>query len=391
MTNKQKQENCLKLGVLSSFNVNDLDSTFRFYDDYFKEYNKKLPCELYVLMQSAVKELQEKYLDLFKLQEFPTALKFLADCNQTEVIMADFIQHAINKSNIKTDPVCIQGKINDSNVDIVSFASFFPDLSSDPECDAAKLTRHAVCFMAKLALELRKRGHQEFKTIELVAGALVKNPVVDKNQEGQKIIRVSIIDQDTARTNIIGNLCLIMSDINKLNKNDNDDPLTFALEIEPGPLYATNDFDSIVRLCSALDDKPCLRNVGVNLDIAHWNIALHHNQLVRADILQSLRHENKHVFRRICHAHISGYHRAAHFGDLPIYKSSPPNSSLKNKWEDSFSEWIKLLNDRMIDQEDDPHSYTDRPRCSGYVICELEAISDASSIKDTIETLRCYL
>ena len=278
----------------------------------------------------------------------------------------------------------------------MSLASFFPDLSSDPSDDRAIATRKAIKFLAKLALALRNSGHPELNTIELVAGSLVKEQqVVDRD------IRVRIIDPQKAEENIIENLLQVLTGI---RYRPNDTPLTFALEIAPGPLLAINSFDAIDKFCSSLDRKQnevlnnrCLKDVGINLDIAHWNIVMHNDvELIKArftpnDILNELRRKCTgkyyHIFRRICHSHISGYHQAAHFGDLPIICDVYPTPPIMNKWDASFSGWINLLKERMQDQQDNINQYTGQPKYSGYIICELEATANTKNVTDTIETL----
>ena len=380
MNNHHNQEDALKRGVLSSFTVSNLRQTFQYYRDQMPG----LPCELYTFMQPTVDDMKRRSKILVSLNS-STVLRFLEECNktpQTEIDIADIIDKEAN---------------GDPKVDIVSFASFFPDLSSNPDEEPARSTREAICFLAKLALELRShRDHENLNTLELVAGSLIANPRIE---DYSKQIRVSVINPDDAISNIIENLIRVLKtmekDIYPSYPNQNT-PLTFALEIEPGPLYAVNNFDSIDKLCKELDEKQkengCLKNVGLNLDIAHWNIALHQNP--RDDdhySLENMKNKNKHIFRRICHAHISGYHRAAHFGDLPIKlgEAQPP---VMNKWDcssfdrgdsDSFSSWIMLLKERMKMKDG-----VMGPNFSGYIICELEATGKIEYVKNTIQTLQ---
>jgi len=340
-------------------------------------------------MQPNVKFLTDKieenregsYDNLQGLLQYPTALDFLANClgNREALIFIanDFILRLCNIHK----------------VDIVSFASFFPNLSSDPGTVPAKLTRDAICFLAELALKLREPsyGHDKLNTIEVVVGALVNEPKINPDT---KEIDVNIINESTARKNIINNLIRVMDEIQKLYPNPHDSeftPLTIALEIEPGPLYAINSFDSIGKFCSELDQEQkkhdCLKHVGLNLDIAHWNIILFQSQLDPMEIAATLQRDHPHVFRRICHAHFSGYHRSAHFGDLSI-KGGEANSSspVKNMLGD-MSPWIELLWERMKDQQH-LELYKNYPNYSGYIISELEATSKTDHVTQTINNLQ---
>jgi sugar phosphate isomerase/epimerase len=70
------------------------------------------------------------------------------------------------------------------------------------------------------------------------------------------------------------------------------------------------------------------RYVGINLDIAHW-------QLAGVDWREV--EKNPLVFKRIAHAHISGHHPLGHFGDLQLRTLNTP---------DDFLPWLQMLQRR---------------------------------------------
>jgi hypothetical protein len=103
----------------------------------------------------------------------------------------------------------------------------------------------------------------------------------------------------------------------------------------------------------------------VNIDIAHWNLAgVHPSQVV----------EHEPVFSAIVHAHISGSHRCAHFGDI---------APLCLNQESDFDDWLTVIRRRA--------QRAGRPSFSGVIAIELEATKGPdflrAAVKDTYDLL----
>jgi len=71
--------------------------------------------------------------------------------------------------------------------------------------------------------------------------------------------------------------------------------ITFAIELEPGPLYALNDMDALLYFRDSLVNKGLQSVAVLNLDIAHWELAKlwpklqtdHEDKLINREILKT--------------------------------------------------------------------------------------------------------
>ncbi|MEQ8785369.1 MAG: hypothetical protein RIC55_03685 [Pirellulaceae bacterium] len=235
---------------------------------------------------------------------------------------------------------------------IIALATFIPPLSLPVDTTGAGLGRDALIFVAKFADRLARR--QDFQAsarrmiIELVAGSRVAGLKAVAERE----FKASFLSQTDSVAHFVQNLEIIVEATKDL-------PVTWAVELEPGPLFTIRDWQSVCDLCARLDQSCLLSpSVGLNLDISHWRMAVaHRRQEAVQRISPRLVRETPSVFRRIVHAHISGHHERAHFGDIPL---DVLNTS------DEFRPWISLLRERA--------ACTDvHPAFSGYVSLEFEA------------------
>lgn len=238
---------------------------------------------------------------------------------------------------------------------VIALATFIPTLSLPHNAQGAALGRDALIFVARFADRLaRRQGFQHSgrkMIVELVAGSRVAGLSATSNRE----FKASFLSQADSATHFLGNLESIV-------RATRDLPVTWAVELEPGPLFTIRDWRSVCDLCHRLDQSDVLSPaVGVNLDISHWRMAVAHSHEGAVErISPRLVRESPTVFRRIVHAHISGHHDRAHFGDIPL---DVLNTT------DEFRPWISLLRERA--------ACTDvRPAFSGYVSLEFEAAKD---------------
>lgn len=258
-------------------------------------------------------------------------------------------------------------------VPIIALASFIPTLSLPAEHPGAKIGQNALMFLHVFAGKLigeKKHNSPKKMFVEIVAGSRVEGvfPV------GNSDFLARISSNKNAVKNLVENIDIATKQaISNLEINDGLEKydlknVIFAIELEPGPLFAVNGWNSIKQLCRNLDiheSEFIQKNVGLNLDVAHWRMAKDSSgksispELVRGDLQ---------VFRRIVHSHISGHHAHAHFGDIPL--------GALNELEE-FSPWISLLQQRMfLGQSELPFS--------GFVSLEYEAAKSEAVARDAI-------
>ena len=144
-----------------------------------------------------------------------------------------------------------------------------------------------------------------------------------------------------------------------------------GLELEPGPIYALRDWDTIRGLAAVLRNDPRLRDLaGLNLDIAHWRMAL-------GDEGVSLIRNDPAVFNQIVHAHVSGHHPKAHLGDIHLRVLNKP---------EHFLPWLNLLSDIADEKRSDGH-----PPNTGRVSIEYEAAPDRRIVRKSVRQLQLML
>jgi len=241
---------------------------------------------------------------------------------------------------------------------IVALTSFVPEVTS-PQEESYQRAAAAIGFLVEFARALKRQGHRELRTIELVTGSRIGG-IWPWRSDRYVATRM---DADEACRRMLSILTRVVS---RFTLRRDQDPVFLALELEPGPMYLLRDWRSLVELCREIGKDPMLsRFVGVNLDIAHWRLA---RDIAPAQVWDTLEVRN-----RIVHAHFAGHHRCSHLGDIP------PNDL--NRPED-FRPWIDLLRQIAADWR-----APDLPQFSGFVSLELEAAKDRNLVTESVEKL----
>lgn len=313
----------LRPSVISSFSVqNGLEGAGMFWPD------DRLACEAYMLMQ----------VDCERLLRFPnrTAIDSLADLYLDPSRLrklAEKLEQALGCELYPHKKCC-------------GFATFLPEIAAGGE--AARKAQNALRGLIQLAGALRRQGHPDLSTIEIVAGSLIRGvcPVPQAKGKTPRTAYVASRDVDDDRT--LDTLCASLEAV-----ADEATGLRLAVELEPGPLYMLRDIETLKEFCKRLKAPALCGVVGLNLDCAHWAMAGISPAQVRA---------NLDIFNRIVHCHISD-HADGHFGDLVIgdYHANPRD----------FYEWVRLARELM--ERPRPDGY---PSFSGFASVELEAVKD---------------
>lgn len=245
---------------------------------------------------------------------------------------------------------------------VVAVTSFVPEVTS-PQREAYERACCAVRFLLGMATALKREGHKDLRTVELVAGSRIAGVWPAR---GERYVATRL-HADVARRRVLSILGRVMS---PYEKTPREGRISVALELEPGPMYSLRDWQSLVDLCEEIDKDPLLSQfVGVNLDIAHWRLA--------RDITPEQVWDTPVVRDRIVHAHIAGHHRCSHLGDLPLGDLNQP---------EDFRPWIDLLN-RIATDWRDPML----PQFSGYVSLEMEAAKSRDLVTDSTKKLASLL
>ena len=373
------------IAILSSFHTNGFRGTI---ENWQSDWPKN--CELYTFMNSTAADIQEHLRAsgiIDSDQRNLNATEFLAQCGEHQCM-----------ATVTAIADVLHGWCVPKEVKFVSFASFLPGLSHGSMSPQAITARKSLIFLATLCFQLQSQTDSHpISKIELVSGSRMQtignhapNPAAPPEFIAKKM------SQKTAHKNLIFNLVETLKAINNIKNNifPHCSIPNLALEAEPGPLFSLSSLDSIFRFCRALDDRQqsgeqhtgLLRFVGINLDVAHWLISENDNSFDCQSKLNKLRTPKfKCVLDRICGAHISGTHRAGHFGDIAI-EDITETSHIRNG-VDQLQEWIKFISERMNDKS----TGGGHPRFDGHLVLEIEAAKSTDSISSSLSVLQRFL
>jgi len=322
---------------------------------------RAIAAEVYLMMEPEAKKWAERltyprqgYFDLralkWKHATPSTAVEFLARLNRKEVrLIAERLATNFERHN--------RDRPDDQKSRIVAIASFVPEITRAVGSREGKLAVAAIGALVQFARDLWELGHEP-RIVELVAGSRIQG-ICAQQVKGAPDINyyACLLDEDTAWSRLLGNLEAAVQYIPRKEKR-----IALALELEPGLYFLLRDAVTVDRLARKLTESPALRSrVGLNLDVAHWRIAGIDPATVR---------QNPAVRGRIVHAHISGHHRCAHFGDIPLFELNQPGD---------FAPWLDLLDDLVGASEGEGSL-----KFSSFVSVEYEAAKDPGLVRKSV-------
>ena len=177
---------------------------------------------------------------------------------------------------------------------VAALATYFPEVSARSHLDHLeggadrsdvpfRVAERAIANTARLALRLKKAGLMEHAVVEVVCGSILDRcrcrSCEEKRQEAGEDRRQDIVIRSERNTKI-ELLCDRLLDVVgqvRGSAEGSDPDWALALELEPGPNYVLNSKTAIDGLIALLRDdakyEPLRRHVGLNVDIAHMNIA----------------------------------------------------------------------------------------------------------------------
>lgn len=322
--------NELKPAIISSFVCSGLRRSTKLFVEM--KNSKSVGLDIYSMMQS------ERMIPSDQ-----TAEQYLSSLSQNQDELIDLANQIIRLTRIRGIPV-------------TGIATFFPMLSFPCDHKLAIQSRNALIATSVIA-ETMSREFEIPIVVESVCGSRMQGlyPATRNssgNSERRKVVVARIVGWKSAIQNVLSNCRILIEELSHKQANNQ----TFALELEPGPLFTLNSLRSIQELlsCDSLD-----RRIGINLDIAHFRMAnISVQQVERFPELLS----------RIKHSHISGHHRSAHFGDISLMALNDPSD---------FVPWLQLLDSIRKSQKD----------FSGVVSLELEAVKSKDDVESAIGEL----
>ena len=330
-------------GFLANDNANPCSSTHLF---------KRLTCEtgievaaeIYFLMESDVR------------QQAPTA-KHLDACEYLASLSPEHVRDLAHR---------VYRCFNHNSVNIIGCATFFPEVAhSDPQ--RKEKSRKAIVNTIRFAdhlttLQSNSNGCSNPVIIELVCGS-VTQPIEDAETkpQGEKTLQVPILQEP-----IFSTILDVLSSAIRDSKTQRNPQI--ALELEPGPLFALRNIETLRQLSMAIKTHPDAKVqqcVGLNADLAHWWIA---GDIELETEAAKTPNADNYFFDLIKHSHISGHHPAGHFGDFGLQHLDEPTAA-------KLRSWLQCL------------ANAQPPNYSGFVSVELEAAFSDREVIDSVKTL----
>lgn len=312
--------------------------------------------EWYALMQTDVETSPVRKFAIDNGIEFDTAADFMAACE----VLPKGARQAIIDLIVRTA---------DFSNPVIGIATFISSMSLPPECKGAESARCAIKFASRIGASIAKQRLASGATqvdrpfiVELVAGSRVTH--LFKSDGANDRYSMSYQTEELALDNFTNNLKLAIDELGNQITG-----VTWAVELEPGPLFTINSIETLEALCSRLDNEPLLNSrVGVNLDVSHLRMSCVQGADAIEERISAARVRDSRIFKRIVHAHISGHSKKAHFGDRALLLSDA---------RAIYAPWIALLAERA-GVKNAPLPF------SGYVSLEMEATRD--SVYATVAT-----
>ena len=300
-------------------------------------------CDYYAMMEGEVDHWRTKWAT-DKRYRRRRRWRHLAE---TRLSAVGFLSR-LSRGEVKEVAKTISAKAGSKKIGFVS--AFLPEIGYIPGTRRAIMGFFALRSLFRLVHELRKLG-QPVKALELAAGSEIRGI---RRLDDDAYVAI-LNDSKSCRRYLLANmqLAMLFSPTVKVR---------IALELEPGAFFILRDLDALKEINVLVMKNPVLRRrVFFNLDISHWRLAgISPDQL------------NGKLGKRILHAHISGHHESAHFGDFPIRDTlqTDPNADVE------FVPWRKLLENLRQDR-DSPYE--------GTLSLELEAVRDSQILDRAVK------
>lgn len=248
---------------------------------------------------------------------------------------------------------------------VAAITTFLPEISAPKNFDAWRAARQALEFLVLTLFELQRTYKHPCRTLVLVGGSRFDGMWLGEDLVGDKVYVVNRLKMDEAIRRLLERL-------EPVANLAADKGVSLALSMEPGPLFTVDDWDSLVSFCDMLEAKggALSRNVGLNLDLAHWAFL--------SNITTKMVRGQPNVLKRILHAHVADHDRGHCSDAVPTTFHSAAE----------FLPWFKLLAD-LSARPPDPNAAG--LRYSGFVSCELESAHDLQTVESAAQIMQGWV
>jgi sugar phosphate isomerase/epimerase len=259
------------------------------------------------------------------------------------------------------------------HIQIVAIATFLPEIVG-PSHRRAKAAQATLRFLLHLVKRLKKHGHP-ISVMELVAGSVIHGVWAgwaERQSEAESRECPTIVANRFPPEKILRRL---FEALQSLLADIKEAGVHVAVELEPGPLYALNNQDTLNLFCdiaSKPEFKALSPYLALNVDVAHWALA--------GDIWSDLKGLDLDVPRRVIHAHVSD-HGGGHLGDLQI--------GVVHLLE-YFRERLQFVKQASAAKLAELPATPSGPP-EKYAAVELEACADDDFVRESVKNLRTRL
>lgn len=335
-----------------------------------------IACELYAFMQEDVEGRDAVFMEPIAGKASTTsllptsALVAMANCEPK----SDAIDHVAKQ---------IFSHFRERRIKVCAIATFLPEIVAGRRLRQAENVVAALRFLIQVAVHISGMQNHPIKTIELVCGSRMAGiwPAVklcgDGNDQsvdgGVNLHQCDFVANRMEPNEAMNRLLEILREV---AQEAHEYQLSFALELEPGPMYVLNNLDAVHTLFKAILCDPMLRPcVGMNLDIAHWMMLGPSMTDLNREIIPGVR-----VRDTIIHAHISGHHPKGHLGDCDL---------LSHRDATEIMTWLQLLKELMSETE--LRQKQNLAPYSGFVSLEYEVAKNLDRVKTSLSALNDLL
>jgi len=304
----------VKLSLITSFCGKGFKSATEAWPEAI--HGKRPDAEVYCFMERDLLDLQNWFASTESLNakwipgKSEEVVQWMSRCcNESKVITScgQFIDYHLRKNNIS----------------VTGLASYFPHVThedakpaigeSAPGSHGRHLAVQALVFLARLARELRERGHKSLRSIELVAGSRVTAlwPAIQEFKTKRiSVVRASYLSAEDAGDRLLNTLEQSIEKCRSvLLGNGEEDRIRFGIECEPGQMFTIGRVEWAQRLAEKIQCSRVLRDfVCINLDLAHAMLL---------GLTQPAQFGDA-VTRNVINVHLSGHSPLFHFGDSSL-------------------------------------------------------------------------
>ncbi len=326
-------------------------------------------CELYLMMEPEAGYWHKKLS--------PT-------CCQAAVNQFDAIEllAGLNQQGCDVIAKSLAQQFAEKNIEIVAVATFLPEVSDARDKRFVPAMRNVGRIVQKLRTD--PAHPHKVRCVELVGGSRITDLKVTKSRVSGKRVteyKIGLVTAEQARTNLLTNLRAVLQP-DATTGFQWPEEVQMSVELEPGTFFLIRDWESLKAVGEELDKCPLLSSmVGINLDVAHWRMA-GIRPVMKGDSEPLGGQAVNEVLRRVNHVHVSGHHKAAHFGDVRPMLAFNLDARIDDV-KSEYAQWLHFY-----------HYCQSLDEClpgSGYASLELEAASDVEYVRRAEQEFRSIL